>query len=641
LRQLSHQTREAEPVGRPKSRAGASVPDLAPLVLREYARDAMKRLESGLIASCAWRVTLKVVQLSLFALAVVPQTTGAPVIGPPVNQASFFPPSLPQYGVARGAMFAVFGQDMGPTRLVIVDAFPLSANLAGTSVEVTVGGVVGDCLMVFTSAGQLAAILPSDTPLGEGTITVTFNEETSQPAPILVVSSAVGIFTQPQTGQGPGIFTDTSFEINTLTRTFTAGDAGIAWVTGLGARGRDDTPMPEDLKDLLDIRVLVGGVEARIIYAGPSGCCGGVDQIVFEIPASPQGCFVPVVITVGESISNFATMSVSGDGGTCSDKHGLLASEIDRLVTDGPRFLATGTVSATALDSVQAGAAAALESPLGVLQSGISFTSLSVGVRAEQLLLTTNAPFVPFVIPEGTCIASWEVIGVTVPPVGTLSASLAGQIDFLLENSSGQQWQRPLSADNFYRETSILGNSIRLGEGGQVTFTPQDGFGLDGFEDLGTVQSFSQQLDAVDFVDPETQSPYLNDAWQLNENWRLNIGSRYDENEGETDWLPLRDTQIELPEVRPRLGIAYELKGRIAKLNNIQTSFECLYPGDGRASLAVSDEVLRSMQEGPGDGSHSLAIFSAEPMRTEFESGTFVTYTGQSRLRFQTGIPSR
>ncbi len=72
-------------------------------------------------------------------------------------------------------MFAIFGLRMGPDEIVIVDAFPLSTELAGTSVQATVGGVTVDCFMVFTLAGQVAAILPSDTPVGDGTITLTYN----------------------------------------------------------------------------------------------------------------------------------------------------------------------------------------------------------------------------------------------------------------------------------------------------------------------------------------------------------------------------------------------------------------------------------------------------------------------------------
>ncbi len=271
-----------------------------------------------------------------------------PVIGPAVNQASFIPPQMVQYGVAQGAMFAVFGTDMGPADLVLVEAFPVQTELAGTSIQVTVGDVAIDCLMIFTSAGQLAAVLPSQTPVGEGTITVTYNGETSAPARIKVSAGAVGMFTLRQDGQGPGVFTDPAFAVNTTQNSFRPGDIAIAWVTGIGPRTPDDTPSPQDLRGAIDLTVLVGGEPATLSYAGPSGCCAGVDQVAFAIPAaSPTGCFVPVVMTVGDAVSNFTTMSISESGGLCSDTHSF-STEMNELVHSQGELSITAAVVTTA-----------------------------------------------------------------------------------------------------------------------------------------------------------------------------------------------------------------------------------------------------------------------------------------------------
>ena len=73
--------------------------------------------------------------------------------------------------------------------------FPLPLALAGTSIKATVDGTTVDLYMIYTSTKQLAAILPSQTPEGTGTLTVTYNGQTSAAAPIRVVRSAFGIFT--------------------------------------------------------------------------------------------------------------------------------------------------------------------------------------------------------------------------------------------------------------------------------------------------------------------------------------------------------------------------------------------------------------------------------------------------------------
>ena len=55
---------------------------------------------------------------------------------------------------------------------------------------------------------QLAGIVPSNTPTGSGTLTVTFNSQTSTAIPVTILTSAFGIFSINQQGFGPGVFTD-------------------------------------------------------------------------------------------------------------------------------------------------------------------------------------------------------------------------------------------------------------------------------------------------------------------------------------------------------------------------------------------------------------------------------------------------
>ena len=64
---------------------------------------------------------------------------------------------------------------------------------------------VGTMLDALTSAGQVAAILPSTTPAGTGTITVSYNGSASATAPITVVASSPGIFSVNQQGNGTGV----------------------------------------------------------------------------------------------------------------------------------------------------------------------------------------------------------------------------------------------------------------------------------------------------------------------------------------------------------------------------------------------------------------------------------------------------
>ncbi len=123
-----------------------------------------------------------------------------------VNAASFKSPALPGGSLARGGIFTMFGNGIGPATLATASAFPLPTSLAGASVKVTKGSTSVDAIPLAVVATQINAILPSNAPLGDVQVTVTFNGQTSAPVAAQVVDSAFGLFTVNQNGMGPGIF---------------------------------------------------------------------------------------------------------------------------------------------------------------------------------------------------------------------------------------------------------------------------------------------------------------------------------------------------------------------------------------------------------------------------------------------------
>jgi uncharacterized protein (TIGR03437 family) len=277
-------------------------------------------------------------KLACASLLAAVSAGAAPTIrrGGVVNAASYVSPGLPNYGIARGSVFVVFGDDLGPEPLKQAD-FPLpsSAGLGGTSVQVTVGGVMVDAIMVYTSAQKLAAILPSRTPTGNGSVTVTYNGETSAPSPIQVLQNGFAVFTRNQSGSGPALaenyISDSEQSANTLDDSARPGQTILLYGTGLGPVSFDETgpPQPEDFD--VNVEVYVGGKPARVLYKGRSSCCAGVDQIRFVVPESVQGCYVPVVVRTGDFIRNFATIAVEPDGKPCSDPNRLSLDDLQRI----------------------------------------------------------------------------------------------------------------------------------------------------------------------------------------------------------------------------------------------------------------------------------------------------------------------
>ena len=90
----------------------------------------------------------------------------------------------------------------------------------------------------------------------------------------------------------------------------------------------DDAQAPQPESIAAPVSVYVGSVAARVLYAGRSGCCAGIDQIVFTIPDGVQGCYVPLVVKNGNNVSNYTSIAVSQNGGACSDPFGYTSSEL-------------------------------------------------------------------------------------------------------------------------------------------------------------------------------------------------------------------------------------------------------------------------------------------------------------------------
>jgi uncharacterized protein (TIGR03437 family) len=248
-----------------------------------------------------------------------------PVINVAFSTAVARGPGLPGSGIAQGSIFGIYGTGLGPNAGVAAAGFPLPTTLggaSGTSVAVTVGGTQVSAIMLYAGANQINAILSSTTPVGTGTLTVTYNGQVSAPAAIQVVASTFGIYTFSEQGNGQAIATDLSYNVNTIIHTFHPGDYATLWGTGLGAINASDAE-PAPFGNVGSVTVYVGNAAAsKVTYYGRSPNFAGLDQIDFQIPQGVTGCYVPVAVQTGGvpgNIGNFTTIAVSDSGSTCSD----------------------------------------------------------------------------------------------------------------------------------------------------------------------------------------------------------------------------------------------------------------------------------------------------------------------------------
>ena len=258
------------------------------------------------------------------------------------------------YPIAQGAIFVIYGSGLGPANISVAPSPFQSTTLSGTSVSVTVGGTTVNALMYYTSATQVAGLLPSNTPTGSGSWTVTYNSQTSAAVTHGVGPNSFGIFTVDSSGQGTAIVTYPDYSLvspvkatncggpNTTCGAANPGDTLTLWGTGLGAVNGNDASGAGLGQNMPNIPVMVwlGGVQAPVTYQGRSGCCIGEDQLVFTVPNNvPTGCAVPLSVQIGTVVSNTGQMSVANGSRNCTPVNvaqaAIGATAIEQLATSG------------------------------------------------------------------------------------------------------------------------------------------------------------------------------------------------------------------------------------------------------------------------------------------------------------------
>jgi uncharacterized protein (TIGR03437 family) len=292
------------------------------------------------------RIVRKTHKFLFLLLSLTAAANAAPSISGIFNSASWAPSGMANGNIAQGSIFVVTGTGLGPATLQQATSYPLptTAGIGGTNMQVAINSQAVDCIMIYSSANQVAAILPSRAVIGTGTLTL-FYQGSQATFPIKVVASSFALFTVNQRGSGPGVITDTSYQIKTPTNPAHAGDALVAWGTGLGGTTGDETQPPTPGIDLkTGVQVFVGNQSATVLYGG-RGSSPGLDQINFVVPSGVTGCYVSVAMLNRGVVGNFTTIPIAAPGqSVCSDTvGGYNVSNLLKLQSSGA--LKTGAIS--------------------------------------------------------------------------------------------------------------------------------------------------------------------------------------------------------------------------------------------------------------------------------------------------------
>jgi uncharacterized protein (TIGR03437 family) len=297
---------------------------------------------------------MKLSTLFLFAtLACIP-AAAQPVIQGIASAASYTVFGLPNAGIALGSMFVIFGTGLGPSTFTQVSSYPLptTQGLAGTTVNIVTASFAGnpDAIVIYTSATQVAAIVPSSlNHTGGVTVTVTYNGQTSNLGFMDLIPSTFGAFTVNQSGTGPAVaynYNSASDQpLNTYATPATPGQVVTLWGTGLGPVSGAETagPLPGQMN--LNLQLYVGGQQVTPSYYGRSGCCVGIDQIVFAVPQGVKGCEVPLAVVINGIVGNTSAIAVSPDGSACSDALGPSSANVQTGATKGTTRFAAITLA--------------------------------------------------------------------------------------------------------------------------------------------------------------------------------------------------------------------------------------------------------------------------------------------------------
>jgi uncharacterized protein (TIGR03437 family) len=275
-------------------------------------------------------------------MAAIPALAQKPVIadGGVLNAASFAKDAAGHgTATAPGSLVAIFGT-FNATTVAAADTIPYSTSLGGVSV--TINGQNAPLQNVeFTGAfpfitAQVPFGVLGNQLSGNMNVVVTVNQTPSDPKTMPFATFAPGIFTIPANGQGNAVMVMTDGNnvgkiaapnaaavLNYPAAPIQVGGRAFFYATGLGVLtpaimegmgGLEGASSPGFVPSQVNPypTVTIGGVPAKVEYAGVSGY-PGVYQINIVMPSGvPSGGSVPVVIKSadGSVVSNTGTIAV-------------------------------------------------------------------------------------------------------------------------------------------------------------------------------------------------------------------------------------------------------------------------------------------------------------------------------------------
>jgi uncharacterized protein (TIGR03437 family) len=204
--------------------------------------------------------------------------------------------------LAPGAIAAAFGTEMASATSA-ADRQPLPTVMAGT--RVLVNGKAAP--LFFVSANQINYQIPPDAVAGNTEVVIEKNGVVVSREQLQLRNAAFTAFSLDQSGSGTGAILDgRTYKLGPFDVFTSTGERTILAMYGTGLGNASGTGAVSGR-----VQVSVGGISARILYAGAAPGFTGLDQINFEMPeiVAEHGT-IPVSVSIDHLPANNVTVDV-------------------------------------------------------------------------------------------------------------------------------------------------------------------------------------------------------------------------------------------------------------------------------------------------------------------------------------------
>jgi uncharacterized protein (TIGR03437 family) len=202
--------------------------------------------------------------------------------------------------IAHGEIITIYGFSLGPKKLRTYNLTNGKFDTTLARTRVLFDGV--EAPIIYASWGQTSIVVPYSVA-GKQTTQAVFEYKGRRSAPVTltVTDAAPGIFTLAQSGSGQGAILNQDYSVNGPNSRIAPGQVLMVYLTVGGENGKDGELAQGIQQHPMNVTARVGGMDAQVIYAGPSpGLIWGLTQVNVVVPTSvAAGAAVAITVTFG------------------------------------------------------------------------------------------------------------------------------------------------------------------------------------------------------------------------------------------------------------------------------------------------------------------------------------------------------